>query len=64
MICSFILGVNPKNTSLVGNKDLVNDLWGGGDAVLRKPLGPVGAALSLSRVNAGNGCFHVQLPPL
>ncbi|XP_023682107.1 serine/threonine-protein kinase MAK isoform X5 [Paramormyrops kingsleyae] len=48
----YLPGVNPKNTLLVGNKDLGNDLWGGGDALLRKPLGPVGAALSLSRVNA------------
>ncbi|KAI1902161.1 hypothetical protein AGOR_G00041850 [Albula goreensis] len=38
----YLPGVNPKNTSLVGNKDAGRDLWGNPTSLISKPLGPIG----------------------
>ncbi|XP_036374952.1 serine/threonine-protein kinase MAK-like isoform X2 [Megalops cyprinoides] len=48
----YLPGVNPKNTSLVTNKDASRDLWGNPTSLITKPLGPIGAELSVGRVNA------------
>ncbi|KAJ8369974.1 hypothetical protein SKAU_G00100020 [Synaphobranchus kaupii] len=50
----YLPGVNPKNTSLIGNKDSSRGLWGNPTSVLNKPLGPIGSDLSVTRVHAGN----------
>ncbi|XP_066579288.1 serine/threonine-protein kinase MAK isoform X2 [Amia ocellicauda] len=48
----YLPGVNPKNTSLVTNKELSRDLWGNTSTLISRPLGPIGAGLSITRVNA------------
>ncbi|XP_035285246.1 serine/threonine-protein kinase MAK-like isoform X10 [Anguilla anguilla] len=50
----YLPGVNPKNTSLIGNKEPGRSLWGNPTSLVNKPLGPIGSDLSVSRVNAGN----------
>uniref|UniRef100_W5N6E3 Uncharacterized protein n=3 Tax=Lepisosteus oculatus TaxID=7918 RepID=W5N6E3_LEPOC len=48
----YLPGVNPKNTSLIANKDPSRDLWGNASSLINKPLGPIGSGLSITRVNA------------
>ncbi|XP_035285239.1 serine/threonine-protein kinase MAK-like isoform X3 [Anguilla anguilla] len=48
----YLPGVNPKNTSLIGNKEPGRSLWGNPTSLVNKPLGPIGSDLSVSRVNA------------
>lgn len=50
----YLPGVNPKNTSLIGNKDSGRSLWGNPASLVNKPLGPIGSDVTVSRVNAGN----------
>ncbi|XP_043920907.1 serine/threonine-protein kinase MAK isoform X2 [Protopterus annectens] len=50
----YLPGVNPKNTSLVETiKDMTSNNWGNQFAYSTKPLGPIGAGLTVSRANAG-----------
>ncbi|KAJ8406993.1 hypothetical protein AAFF_G00292690 [Aldrovandia affinis] len=58
----YLPGVNPKNTSLVGNKESGRDLWGNSTSLMNKPLGPIGAELSVSRVNADDPKPTDKLP--
>ncbi|KAL4657107.1 serine/threonine-protein kinase MAK [Arapaima gigas] len=51
----YLPGVNPKNTALVGNKELGRDLWGNSTSFMNKPLGPIGAGLLVTKLNAEDG---------
>ncbi|KPP64886.1 serine/threonine-protein kinase MAK-like [Scleropages formosus] len=39
----YLPGVNPKSSSIVGNKEPGRDLWGNPTSLMNKPLGPLGA---------------------
>ncbi|XP_029109495.1 serine/threonine-protein kinase MAK isoform X1 [Scleropages formosus] len=47
----YLPGVNPKSSSIVGNKEPGRDLWGNPTSLMNKPLGPLGAGQSVTRVN-------------
>ncbi|KAG9356008.1 hypothetical protein JZ751_000852 [Albula glossodonta] len=51
----YLPGVNPKNTSLVGNKDTSRDLWGNPTSLISKPLGPIGGNLVSTNYNPSGG---------
>ncbi|MGH0151201.1 UNVERIFIED_CONTAM: hypothetical protein FKN15_024243 [Acipenser sinensis] len=49
----YLPGVNPNNSSVVGNKESSQDLWGNSSTLITKPLRPIGGGMSINTANAG-----------